>query len=128
MLFRELVEEMRAEAMATALVNEKPVYSKTKTEAIAKAARLIQATGKLPPCSRHIILEGLPVSLVLTYEVEGSDAEWHLSMSKPGPMRVDRVPDDLASDLAAAFETPNEGGPEGVWENVRHFRGPANVS
>lgn len=123
-----LVAAMRKAAQA-GYIQERPIYSKTEVEAILAAAP--EAERLLSEGKTRILLvlpQNILACVVLTIDdFEGEPKTWHLSTSLP-PLEIGpppaRVPDVLAARLAKAFETPDEGPPEGAFKNVRHFRGP----
>ena len=99
----------------------------TPREAIQRAA----------PHAEEVLSEGTTrvlqwgktfVSVVLSVDAPpGGAACWHMSAALvplvPG-QEPGRIPDTMATPLAKAFGTPEEGPQEGPFKNVRHFRGP----
>jgi hypothetical protein len=78
--------------------------------------------------SRMVVFKGYQCFSILALtieEPEGQPSVWHLSMSAGNGLGSIKMPDDLAKRFAKAF-SPDlvEGPPEGVFDYVRHFRGP----
>lgn len=119
-----LVAVMRGAARQH-LVREQPHYAATAGEAMAAAMPMaddILSEGR----TRILLIDGAVVAVVLTVDAfPGAAPMWHLSMSlapmTPGD-HPGRVEDSLASRLARAFGTLQEGPPEGAFPKVRHFR------
>lgn len=125
---RHLVAAMRQAAMRGNPIEYPP---QEHTPAAVIAAVGLIADEVLAEGSTRILevkMGGVPVlvTVVLSIDAEpGEEPCWHLSASlvcrvegEPG-----RITDAFAQRIAAAFGTPDEGPPEGVFKNVRHFRG-----
>lgn len=123
-----LANEMKMDAVKDK-VTEPPEFSKNEVEANWKASEVIKEGAKdFLACT--VIWQETPYSICLTVDAYGDNENWHLSIGKVSPEPpVDgiyiplRADDETTKFIGEAFFGEcQEGSPEGVFQNVRHFR------